>query len=150
MEKMDEDDESPTPPKGPPPKKRRSTATLNELTSPKRVKTTAESGKNEFEEIMPKVRGDDKELAVKAAKKLKTMLPNAAKINGFVSHKKNIEDLVAVFSRETGLLGTSMYHEDLHKYSISILANCCYTDKTTSTGMQIRKASRSFLDQAGK
>ncbi|EFO89074.1 hypothetical protein CRE_14274 [Caenorhabditis remanei] len=125
---------------GPPPPKKR-----------KNASSGAPDGDspNEFEEVMGKMKGTtDREVALKAAKKLKAMLPNGAKIKDFVSHKKNLEDLVAVFTRETSLLGTSMYQEDLHKYSISILANCCYTDKSTSTGTQIRKASRGFLDQA--
>lgn len=70
---------------------------------PKRSKLETQ---NEFEEVMEKVKGDDKEMAVKYAKKLKTML-NRTKIEAFVGHKNNIEDLVAVFSRETSLLGTS-------------------------------------------
>uniref|UniRef100_A0A1I7UKI6 WAPL domain-containing protein n=1 Tax=Caenorhabditis tropicalis TaxID=1561998 RepID=A0A1I7UKI6_9PELO len=142
------DDEGP-PPKGPPPKKRRATTQLNDPLS-KRSKSSSAIGEvsNEFDEIMSRIKGPDKELALKSARKLKSLLPNASRIGAFVTNRKNLEDLVTVFSRETSLLGTSMYQEELHKFSISILANCCFTDKTTSTGMQIRKASRGFLDQA--
>ncbi|CAP30942.1 Protein CBG11868 [Caenorhabditis briggsae] len=125
----------------PPPKKRRTN-------DRQRSKSADLTVNNEYEDVVEKLKGADKESAVKAAKKLKQMLSNAAKIGGFVAHRRNLEDLVSVFSRETALLGTSMYHEDIHRYSISILANCCYIDKTTSTGNQIRRASRSFLDQA--
>lgn len=127
----------------PPPKKRRTAEPIHRQRS-----KSADLATNDYEDVVTKLKGTDKELAVKSAKKLKTMLSNSSKIGNFVSHRKNLEDLVSVFSRETGLLGTSMYHEELHKYTISILANCCYIDKTTSTGLQIRRASRSFLDQA--
>lgn len=127
----------------PPPKKRRTAEPIHRQRS-----KSADLAANDYEEVVTKLKGNDKDLAVKSAKKLKTMLANASKIGAFVSHRRNLEDLVSVFSKETSLLGTSMYHEELHKYTISILANCCFIDKTTSTGLQIRRASRSFLDQA--
>lgn len=147
---MDQGEESEKgPPNRPPPKKRGSSSAVSDLGVKRSKSSSAISElKNDFEEIMQKIKGNDKEHALKSAKKLKALLPNATKIGSFVAHRKNLEDLVSIFSRETALLGTSMYQEELHKYSISILANCCYADKSASTGNQIKKASRSFLDLA--
>lgn len=88
-----------------PPKKRRSVAN-DESIQNKRSK--AADTRNEFENVIAKIKVEDKDVALKSAKKLKAMLPNETKIGSFVSHKKNLEDLVSVFSRETSLLGTSM------------------------------------------
>ncbi|CAI2310218.1 unnamed protein product [Caenorhabditis sp. 36 PRJEB53466] len=114
-----------TAPKGAPPKRRRS-GNSDDI-----VKRAKPETSNEFEDLMKK-----------------TMLSNGQKIGAFVGHKTNIEVLVAVFSRETSLLGNPTYNEELHRYSTSILANCCFTDRTPHTGMQIKKAQRVFLDLA--
>ncbi|CAI5439482.1 unnamed protein product [Caenorhabditis angaria] len=123
-------------------KRRRPSDTNSDL---KRAKSAEEVDNSEFSDVLRQIKeSENVENAKKYAKRLKQLLTDEGKIKKFVIVSSNIEELVGIFCKQTTVMGTSEYRSEIHQYSISILANCCFT--IPKTGFLIRKAKSNFLD----